>query len=352
MNANNFIVFILLLAAPWVSAQNIELQDGAFRVTGWQPNSAGPAQDWSSVLSIYAADGDAPPMLGKYAIEDGSLVFHPRFPLASGVRYRAIFQPPGGSPREAWFDGPKRDSTRSTRVVHIYPSEDVLPSNTLRMYVYFSAPMSRGEAWKRIHVLDQDGNPIELPFLVIDQELWDPAYQRLTLLFDPGRIKRGLVLNQQMGPPIAEGKQYTLVIDREWLDARGVPLAEGFRKPFRGGPADRTPPALERWRVSPPKAGTLDALTVDFPKPMDYGLMQRLIDIPGVNGTVSVDRGETQWRFAPSQPWKPGDYQLSIDTSLEDLAGNRIDRPFDVDISLAGPGRNTSGTAFLSFRIQ
>jgi hypothetical protein len=268
------------------------------------------------------------------------------------VRYRAIFQPPGGSPREAWFDGPKRDSTRSTRVVHIYPSEDVLPSNTLRMYVYFSAPMSRGEAWKRIHVLDEDGNPIELPFLVIDQELWDPAYQRLTLLFDPGRIKRGLVLNQQMGPPVAEGKQYTLVIDREWLDARGVPLAEGFRKPFRGGPADRTPPALDRWRVSPPKAGTLDALTVDFPKPMDYGLMQRLIDVPGVNGTVSVDRGETQWRFAPSQPWKPGDYQLSIDTSLEDLAGNRIDRPFDVDISLAGPGRNTSGTAFLSFHIQ
>ncbi len=172
------------------------------------------------------------------------------------------------------------------------------------MYVYFSAPMSRGEAWKRIHVLDQDGNPIELPFLVIDQELWDPAYQRLTLLFDPGRIKRGLVLNQQMGPPIAEGKQYTLVIDREWLDARGVPLAEGFRKPFRGGPADRTPPALERWRVSPPKAGTLDALTVDFPKPMDYGLMQRLIDeFPASTEPCPSIAGK---RIGASPPASPG----------------------------------------------
>ena len=344
--------FALLALATAGVAQNIELRDGAFKVAGWQPKSAGRGQDWSSILMVYAADGDTPPMLGQYAVEEGCLVFHPRFPLAPGVRYRVIFQPSGGTPREAWFDGPERESARLTRVVHVYPSADVMPSNTLRMYIYFSAPMSRGEAWKRIHVLDELGKPIDLPFLVIDQELWDPGYQRLTLLLDPGRIKRGLFLNQEMGPPIAEGRQYTLVIDQGWLDARGVPLAERFTKTFRGGPANRNPPTLERWRVISPTSGALDALTIDFPQPMDYALIQRLIDVPGIRGTVSVDQNETRWRFVPSQPWKRGDYELSIDTSLEDLAGNRIDRPFDVDLAISGPGRNTTGKASLRFHVQ
>src|SRR4029077_13997407 len=99
-----------------------------------------------------------------------------------------------------------------------------------------------------------------------------------------------------------EGRQYTLEIDREWLDARGVPMLEGFRKIFRGGPPDRTPPYLNRWRVSAPRAGTVEPLVIDFPKPMDYALLRRLIDIPDIAGAVDVARQETQWRFTPSQP--------------------------------------------------
>ena len=91
------------------------------------------------------------------------------------------------------------------------------------------------------------------------EELWDPNYQRLTMTFDPGRIKRGLTSNENIGPPIAEGKRYTLVIDREWPDARGAPMVEGFRKSFRGGPAERNPPDPKKWRVTAPKAGTRDA---------------------------------------------------------------------------------------------
>ena len=43
---------------------------------------------------------------------------------------------------------------------------------------------------------------------------------RFTLLFDPGRIKRGLKPAQRrVGPVLEEGKSYTLVIDRGWTDA-------------------------------------------------------------------------------------------------------------------------------------
>ena len=64
----------------------------------------------------------------------------------------------------------------STRVVQVYPSGDVLPSNQLRLYIYFSAPMSRGEAEHRIHVLDSHGQALPGIFLPGD-ELWDPNQQ-------------------------------------------------------------------------------------------------------------------------------------------------------------------------------
>src|SRR4029077_19436476 len=101
------------------------------------------------------------------------------------------------------FDGPTRLATAATRVERVYPSAEVLPSNTLRLYVYFSAPVSRGEVAARLHILDGTGKALK-DVLPPGQELWDPNNQRLTMTFDPGRIKPGLKSNSKMGPPIAE----------------------------------------------------------------------------------------------------------------------------------------------------
>jgi hypothetical protein len=340
----------LLVVLCAAATPTIRMEAGGYRVVGWNPGSRAPSGGWSSVFAVYAGDGDAPAMLGVYSIEDGSLVFRPRFPLSAGVRVRAVFHPPHGPAVEAVFEAAKADLTASTRVQHVYPSTDVLPDNQLKFYLFFSAPMQRGEAWRRIHLLKQDGTAVELPFL--EQELWDRDNQRLTVLFDPGRIKRGLLPLQEVGPAIEEGKQYTLVVDKEWRDARGAPLREGYRKPFRAGPADRTSPEPAQWRLSAPQAGTSDALVVSFPKPMDYALLLRLLEVPGVAGTASVDREETEWRFTPSEPWRPGAYNLVIDTALEDLAGNRIGQAFDVDIFEKVSEHLTSKTISLPFRIS
>ncbi len=323
-------------------------EGSAFKVVGWKP---GAATEGESVFAVYAGDGDAPPMLGSYSMENGALTFRPRFPPAPGVRIRAVFHPPAGATVEAVFESDKPDLAATTRVDHVYPSSDVLPDNQLKFYVHFSAPMRRGDAWQLIHLLRQDGKPVLLPFLEVDQELWDRDYQRLTVLFDPGRIKRGLLPLDEVGPAIEDGKQYTLVIDQEWRDARGVPLAAGFRKVFRAGPADRTPPDPAQWRVTAPRAGTREALVVDFPKPLDYALLMRMLQVPGVDGTAAVTRGETQWRFTPSRPWRRGDYTLAVDNSLEDLAGNRIGRPFDVDTFERVSEHLGSQTTSVAFRI-
>ena len=334
----------------------IEFNGAVFKVAGWTPPASPPAKGWPSIFAVYAGAAGVPPLEGAYAIESGALVFHPRFPISPGVRYRAVFQSPaGGAAIEKTFDGPRRDTTPSARVEHVYPSADVLPSNQLRLYIYFSAPMSRGESGLRIHVLDENGKVLEGIFLP-GEELWDPNYRRLTMTFDPGRIKRGLTSNMKVGPPIAEGKRYTLAIDREWKDARGVPMVAGFRKIFRGGPAKRDPPDPRQWRVNAPRAGTSDALTVVFPSPMNYALLQRMLQVANargaIAGTVGADRQETEWRFTPQEPWKAGGYQLVVDTGLEDLAGNHIGQAFDIDVFERVTQHITTNTTSLPFSVH
>jgi hypothetical protein len=163
-----------------------------------------------------------------------------------------------------------------------------------------------------------------------------------------------------MGPPIADGKRYALVIDKDWPDARGVPMVEGFRKNFRGGPAERTPPDPKQWRVLAPKAGTSEPLVVDFPTPMNYALLQRMLQVSragaradnGVAGTVSVADHEAQWRFTPQKPWKAADYQLIVDTGIEDLAGNHVGQPFDIDVFQRVTEHITTQTISLPFTVR
>jgi hypothetical protein len=348
------ILFLGVAAAA--QGVSIEFKDGAFRVTGWQAPAKPPAKGWSSVFLVHAGRGDVPPLLGSYSVENGALVFRPQYPIAPGVQYRAVFHSPdGGAPIETIFNGPPRDTTPRAHVVQIYPSGDVLPSNQLRLYIYFSEPMSRGEASQYIHVLDENGkahNDLFLP----GEELWDPQFQRLTMTFDPGRIKRGLTSNQTIGPPIAEGKRYTLVIDRKWQDARGVPMVSDFRKTFRGGPAQRTPPDPQQWKIATPKANTMEPLAVNFSEPMNYALLQRMlqVDQSGANvaGKISVAGHETQWLFTPQQPWKQGDYQLVVDTGVEDLAGNHVGQPFDIDTFERVTEHITAQTISLPFAIR
>ena len=326
-----------------------------FRVTGTDVPRTEPAKGWASVFAIYTGSGDVPPLAGSYSVDAGALVFRPGYPSAPGVRYRAVFRPSGGPPVERIFDGPPRQVNPLARVERVYPSVDVLPSNQLRLYIYFSVPMSRGEADQRIRVLGQNGKVLPGIFLP-GEELWDPDFRRLTMTFDPGRIKRGLTSNEAMGAPITEGKRYTLVIDGDWTDARGVKMVEGFRKTFRGGPAQRIPPDPKKWTVTAPPSGSSGALVVSFPVPMNYPLLQRMFQVAragmSIGGTVSIAKQETEWRFTPQGPWKAGDYQLIVNTGLEDLAGNHIGQAFDIDVFERVTERITASTISLPFAVR
>jgi hypothetical protein len=350
--------WLVLAPAAFAQSPTIERTETEFRVLGWKAAPNEPSEGWPSVLAVYAGEGDVPPLLGSYSVDEGILAFQPRYSPAAGVKLRAVFRPPGGAPVEATFEVPVAQAEPSTFVNAIYPSTGDVPDNLLKLYVEFSAPMSRGEAWQRIRLLDDAGTPGDAPFLEIDQELWDPTNTRLTLLFDPGRIKRGVLPREQLGPALIENREYTLVIDAAWRDASDAPLVEEFRKEIRVGPADRTPPEVKDWRLSAPWSRTRDALTVIFPEPMDWALAQRLLAVVGpegpVRGTIAVESNETRWRFVPDKPWVGGEYQLIVNTALEDLAGNKIGRAFDVDLDQFRnvTERITEQVVSLPFRID
>ena len=66
--------------------------------------------------------------------------------------------------------------------------------------------MQRGHVYDHIHLLGEAGKPVELPFLELDEELWDPEMTRLTIFIDPGRIKRGVRPLEEIGPALEAGK--------------------------------------------------------------------------------------------------------------------------------------------------
>jgi hypothetical protein len=294
-------------------------------------------------LSVFVDDPSEPrqspaySLLGSYEAHGAALRFVPRFPLAAGMSYRVAFAPADGNEYAAYFRLPKAETTSTTVVSQVYPSGDELPENQLKFYLHFSAPMSRGYVYRHARLLKADGGVVEYAFLEIAEELWDRSGTRLTLLLDPGRVKRGLKPREEEGPIFEEGKEYTLVIDRQWPDAAGNPMVEEFRKPIRIGPPDDVQPDAKTWKVSSPRAGSHDPLHVELNEPLDHAMLAHVIwveDSSGepVAGQVAIDRNETRWQLVPEAAWKAGDYRLAVENTLEDRAGNSLRRKFEVDV--------------------
>jgi len=321
-----------------------------------------------SALAVYVVapnQPDPPAVLGEATRAGDALQFTPRFPLAPDLNYRMVLHRAAGAKDGASpapdisleFKTAALRGLPKTVVSRIFPSSDQLPENQLKFYIHFSAPMSRGEAYEHIHLLDADNQEIEGAFLELGEELWDPEMERFTLLCDPGRIKRGLKPREDLGAVLEEGKTYTLVVDRNWADANGSKLAEGGRKKFQVLPPDEAPIDITAWKIEPPAAGTTGAVVVRFPEAYDHSLLERILSITDAEGeklagTVEVSDKETSWQFKPTQRWVEGTYQLVAHTLLEDLAGNSIGRAFDVDVFAPVQNKITAETVSIPFTID
>ena len=306
------------------------------------------AAEWQKILLVRAGDSASLPMIGTYVVAHDTLRFDPQFPPVRGTTYVARFSANALTPRPAdtasavilhtTWTRPLPSGASTTTVTEVYPTADSVPMNLLRMYVQFSAPMTVGDdAEKHVQLRDEKGAVVEKAFLIAagGQELWDPEHTRLTIFFDPGRIKRDLTPHEALGLPLQQGHSYSLTIDSAMHDARGLPLARSFVKRFKVGSMDRTLPRAESWRVSAPKAGTREPLVVDLPEPLDHALLNRMLTVHGrdgtlVSGRVATSKDDRSWSFTPVEPWTGSAYSIDVDPELEDLAGNNMHHLFDV----------------------
>jgi hypothetical protein len=332
------------------------------------------SEQWASALRITVASdgsaeaGDTPPpaVIGSYAIERHAVVFKPQFGFDPGRRYRVVFDAsklPDGvegwnpEPLTAVVGLPARDLHSTTSVISVFPSAEVVPENQLRLYIHFSAPMGRMGGIGYVRLLDESGDEVREPFLPLDAEFWNRDRTRFTVFFDPGRQKRGILPNEEMGRSLVDGRWYTFVVLREWRDAQGMPLKEEFRRRFTVGPPDERPLDQHAWRIEPPSAGGRGQLAVTFPEPLDHGLLLRALAIADrrgrrIEGESSIEAHETRWLFTPAAPWRSGEYFVQAMTILEDMAGNRIGRAFEVDEFSRVDESAEQETVAVPFRVE
>jgi hypothetical protein len=288
----------------------------------------------------FSDDEDLPDISGDRKVLGDGLHFVPHFPFEPGVRFRAILDLSAlGRPGLAEvltheFSFPRETAAVEAEVSQVYPYNDMLPENLLRFYVRFSNPMRRGRAEANIEVLGPDGNPAPDVLYRAPVELWDSSMTCLTVLLDPGRLKRGVGPNRMLGPPLKTGQRYTLAVGPNMFDVYGRPLRGGFSKSFIVSEAVRAPIDIAAWNISPPAIDSDEPLEVVFPTPLDWaqlwhGITVAAADREHMNGRIEVDQGETRWRFTPDVPWRAGAYSVRVSPGLEDPCGNTPYAPFD-----------------------
>ncbi|MCE7996376.1 MAG: Ig-like domain-containing protein [Roseivirga sp.] len=315
-----------------------EAEQEVISISGMQPEQQ---SEWQ--VSVFFGDElseDLPPVAGKLSYQTDKIIFRPKYGFSSGSLYTVLIK--SKESLKLIYRGqvtiPAEVKIASTFVTNVFPTTTSLPMNQLKLYIEFSAPMRMGRAYEHIKLYRlPEGIPEDEAFLTMPEELWDPERKRLTVFFDPGRIKRGVQPNRQLGLPLVEGRSYKLVIDSLWLDINGAALTKGFEREFQVVAVDRESPYPDAWELEVPGLNTVDALVVNFGESLDYGLLHSALIVLNssgnpVRGTISLSNEESSWYFKPERPWLVGGYKLVINPWLEDLAGNNLRRKFDIDL--------------------
>ncbi len=283
-------------------------------------------------LTVRPKGGES--LLGHIEKTKGCIQFTPQFPLLTGETYEAIFIDSAG--QQTILEHTIAINAPEPRITAIYPSARRLPANHLKFYLHFTEPMQQGKIFKHFNLIDlKDNQPVKDPFR--ETELWSADGKRLTLWLHPGRQKTGVNLNVDLGPILMPDRHYTLEISAQWKSQAGVTLKQSAHKHFVTTVAERNKLDISHWQFTTPSASSRDPLQLAFPKPLDSALLQNLITIENANdqtisGTIKLSQNETRWSFVPLQPWTADDYRVRVDWELEDLAGNNLKRPFELNL--------------------
>lgn len=308
-------------------------------INGFDSSEAPSYYDVSVYFGAVPSNPDMPKVTGSFEWANSQFSFKSKYGLSIGASYTVFVKSNSNVEQRFIVKVPEIKLKPSTYIKNVYPTASKLPMNQLKFYIEFSAPMRLGNAFEHIHLYKLPEGKLESEaFLVTAVELWNPNRTRVTIFFDPGRIKRGVQPNLQLGLPLVEGNTYQLVIEKGWLDINDVKLIKDFEKTFEVISVDRQSPNPENWKIDFPSTGNKSPVKIDFKEAMDFGLLLSAIVIvdetnTSVEGIISLSKNESKWIFTPKKKWLKGSYKMIINAWLEDLSGNNLNRKFDVNLN-------------------
>lgn len=288
-------------------------------------------------------------MSGEWTLEKDRVVFTPKYPLQSGTKFRVL-----GIDKGLSVQSPKAEKSKATIVTRILPETAEIPENILRFYIEFNQPMPRGNVYDYVNLFTDSGKKVEWPFLRLEDELWNTDQTRLTLLIDPGRIKKEVKPRIDLGPVFMAKGKYTLVVSGKWPTLSGETLGADVRKSILSQPPMNAAIDPKSWKLTVPTAKST-VFRVDFDRPMDRPLTLRCLEVFGPKGEMVVGKSEftdKSWSIEAKGRWRPGNYTLRIDPALEDVCGNRVGQPFEVDLEKPKPKEVKATQVEVTFTVR
>ncbi|HRI80595.1 MAG TPA: hypothetical protein PLR06_13770 [Cyclobacteriaceae bacterium] len=277
--------------------------------------------------------GNEVDLLGTIKEAKDEFIFMPAVPLTFGMKYSIL----AGDFVLGEVEVPQSTADRPY-LLAIYPSADTLPENLLKIHLHFSMPMAEGRSLSYLTLLNATKDTMKGTFLDLQPELWNEEGTELTVWLDPGRIKLDLIPNKEFGNPLKEGTTYTLTVSPEWKSKDGKSLTSNFFKTFFVADRDDESPDAEHWQFSIPQADSYNEIAIHFGEMLDESLIRSTIRVVDenkriVSGKIQLINRERGFQYFPEVPWKKGRYFLLIESRLEDLAGNNLNRLFEEDLT-------------------
>ena len=286
---------------------------------------------------------------GKFITKGEDFIFIPDFPLLDHITYTLV------SDSDSHIFSLKAKTNIAPVVTQIYPTATELPENLLRMYIQFSKPMKTVGNLENIKLVDENGMQIKGAIFNNVYELWDATQTQLTIIFDPSRVKTGLIANETLGRALQAGENVRLVVDH-LQDIYGQPMEHPYTKRFTVVKEDVIAPDTDLWEMELPTSNENAAFKLHFVDAIDeMSLLNRIkmyTDSGEVlKGMIHLKNEERTWEFIPEENWMPGKYLIKVNTRLADPSGNNLNGLFDHKIG--GLKNEKEGTVItIPFHIE
>ena len=133
-------------------------------------------------------------------------------------------------------------------------------------------------------------------------------------------------------------------------------LPKNYDKKFTATVRDSLTPDPKNWKLEIPQNNSLQPLQINFGESLDYSLLLETLTVitekgHKVSGKWIIAAKEKGCQFVPGKNWQSGNYKLKIETRLEDLAGNNLNRSFDRDVTKKETAPKTEDFVEMQFRV-